>query len=83
MRMRLVTAFCMLSIVLVNQSPSARAQKVPAAPLTSAESSPKQLTPAPLRIAAGDLLNVSVFDTPELTQDTRVGANGTIDLAAL
>lgn len=38
-------------------------------------------TPVPLKIAAGDLLHISVFDVPEMTQEVRVGANGKAQLA--
>ena len=34
----------------------------------------------PVRIAAGDLLDVTVFDTPELSQKTRVDNGGDIEL---
>lgn len=39
--------------------------------------------PAPLKIAAGDLLHVTVFDVPEMTQDVRVGAKGEAQLALI
>jgi len=32
--------------------------------------------PAPLKIASGDLLHITVFDVPEMTQDVRIGAKG-------
>jgi len=34
-------------------------------------------------IAAGDLLNITVFDTPEMTQSVRVSKEGTITLALI
>lgn len=34
----------------------------------------------PVQIASGDLVEINVFDTPELSQKTRVGNNGRIDL---
>jgi polysaccharide biosynthesis/export protein len=37
--------------------------------------------PAPLKIAAGDLLHITVFDVPEMTQDVRIGAQGEAQLA--
>jgi len=40
-------------------------------------------TPVVLKIAAGDLLNITVFDVPEMTQDVRVGANGKAQLALI
>jgi polysaccharide biosynthesis/export protein len=42
-----------------------------------------KLTPLSTQIAAGDLLEISVFDTPELTQQVRVGADGKAELALL
>ncbi len=41
------------------------------------------LTALPTQIAPGDLLEISVFDTPELTQQVRVGADGRAELALL
>lgn len=46
-------------------------------------SSPSDLTVLPMQITPGDLLEVSVFDTPELTQQVRVGADGKAELALL
>jgi polysaccharide export outer membrane protein len=37
----------------------------------------------PVRIAPGDLLEISVFDIPEMTQQVRVGADGKAQLALL
>lgn len=39
--------------------------------------------PRPITIASGDLLQVTVFDVPEMTQEVRVGANGKADLALI
>jgi polysaccharide export outer membrane protein len=36
-----------------------------------------------LKISSGDLLEISVFDAPELTQQVRVGSDGTAGLALL
>src|SRR5579862_5055775 len=44
----------------------------------------QQRTPAPnIAIGAGDLLNVVVFDTPELTTSVRVSQDGDINLPVL
>lgn len=52
--------------------------------LLFAVSSASQVPSAPeLRIGAGDLLSVKVFNAPELTQDARVSASGEIVLALL
>lgn len=39
--------------------------------------------PAPLKIASGDLLHITVFDVPEMTQDVRIGAKGEAQLALI
>src|SRR5215471_9784226 len=45
-------------------------------------SSGKQ-TPVAIKIAPGDLLHITVFDVPEMTQEVRVGANGKAQLALI
>lgn len=40
-------------------------------------------TPTALKIAPGDLLHISVFDVPEMTQEVRVGAQGEAQLALI
>lgn len=37
----------------------------------------------PIKIAPGDLLEITVFDTPEMTQQVRVGADGKTQLALI
>lgn len=39
--------------------------------------------PAPLKIAPGDLLHITVFDVPEMTQDVRIGAKGEAQMALI
>jgi polysaccharide export outer membrane protein len=39
--------------------------------------------PAPLKVAPGDLLHITVFDVPEMTQDVRIGAKGEAQLALI
>jgi len=41
------------------------------------------ITGAPVTLGPGDLIDVSVFDTPELTQRTRVNSDGKISLALI
>jgi polysaccharide export outer membrane protein len=57
-----------------------------AQPDASADSSTPVLHPRAteetMRIGVGDLVDVRVFDTPELSTSQRVAANGTIDLPA-
>jgi polysaccharide biosynthesis/export protein len=48
-------------------------------PTTSSKDDPA----GALKIAAGDLVGVSVFDIPELTQELRVGSDGKIRLALI
>lgn len=43
-------------------------------------SSSKEM-PGALKIAPGDLLHITVFDVPEMTQDVRIGAGGEAQLA--
>ena len=52
------------------------------APLSSRPSSTK-ITAVPVKIAPGDLLDISVFDAPELAQQVRVGADGKAELALI
>ena len=49
---------------------------------TGQTSSTKQI-PVSLKIAPGDLLHITVFDVPEMTQEVRVGANGKAQLALI
>jgi polysaccharide biosynthesis/export protein len=60
-------------------SPTAQAQQDPGKtqPSSSAE------MPVSLKIAPGDLLHISVFDVPEMTQEVRVGASGKAQLALI
>lgn len=51
-------------------------------PQTGQTSSTKQI-PVSLKIAPGDLLHITVFDVPEMTQEVRVGANGKAQLALI
>jgi polysaccharide export outer membrane protein len=60
-------------------SPIARAQQDQG---NSQEPSTKEM-PAPLKIASGDLLHITVFDVPEMTQDVRIGAKGEAQLALI
>lgn len=60
-------------------SPIARAQQNQG---NSQESLTKEM-PAPLKIASGDLLHITVFDVPEMTQDVRIGAKGEAQMALI
>jgi polysaccharide biosynthesis/export protein len=52
------------------------------APANGQTSSTKVMA-VPVKIAPGDLLEITVFDVPEMTQEVRVGANGKAQLALL
>jgi len=79
------TSICVLFVLGVMYA-SASSAEAPngagATPLNSQPSSTKMIA-APVRIAAGDLLDISVFDNPELTQQVRVGADGKAQLALI
>src|ERR1051326_3252123 len=60
-------------------SPVARAQQDQG---NSQGPSTKEM-PAPLKIAPGDLLHITVFDVPEMTQDVRIGAKGEAQMALI
>jgi polysaccharide export outer membrane protein len=60
-------------------SPAARAQQDQG---TSQRPSATDM-PAPLKIAPGDLLHITVFDVPEMTQDVRIGSKGEAQLALI
>jgi polysaccharide biosynthesis/export protein len=64
--------FCVLMIVLANAQPLL-AQRV--LPVNSTA-----LAPHPLQISGGDLLDLSVFDTPELSGKLRVDERGDVTL---
>jgi len=65
--------------LLAVSSPLAPAQQSEA----NGHGAPPKDTPAPLKIAAGDLLHITVFDVPEMTQDVRIGAQGEAQLALI
>ena len=52
-------------------------------PAAAAPHMPAKMVSAPVQIAAGDLLEISVFDSPELAQQVRVGADGRAQLTLL
>src|SRR6478752_5319670 len=49
----------------------------------SGQASSSKEMPVALKIAPGDLLHITVFDVPEMTQDVRVGAGGEAQLALI
>jgi polysaccharide export outer membrane protein len=79
------TSMCILFVLGVMYASASSAEApngLGATPLNSQPSSTKMIA-APVRIAAGDLLDISVFDNPELTQQVRVGADGKAQLALI
>jgi polysaccharide biosynthesis/export protein len=73
----------LLSLVIWFATIFAAAQAAPPALSVNRPSSPGTLIPLPAHIAPGDLIEISVFDTPELTQQVRVGADGKAELALI
>jgi polysaccharide biosynthesis/export protein len=56
----------------------------PAGSVPAENASPNaKVVAVPVQIAPGDLLEISVFDVPEMTQQVRVGADGKAQLALL
>ncbi|HET9285393.1 MAG TPA: polysaccharide biosynthesis/export family protein [Candidatus Angelobacter sp.] len=60
-------------------SPMARAQQNG----TNGQTESGKEVPVTLRIAPGDLLHITVFDVPEMTQDVRVSSGGEAQLALI
>lgn len=52
-------------------------------PVTQPDSQPPSSKSSAVQIAPGDVLDISVFDVPELSQQVRVGADGTAQLALI
>jgi len=85
MRLRLEQLVCLLvgiAMVPLSTSSAAAQNGAQVAPTSSQSSSTKVLA-VPVKIAAGDLLEVSVFDSPELTQQVRIGSDGKAQLALI
>src|ERR1700722_18327765 len=69
---------CVVVVVLVDAAPLLAQQNL--APLAASALPPSTPLAYALRISAGDLLDVNVFDTPELTTKVRVNEGGTVTL---
>jgi polysaccharide biosynthesis/export protein len=67
-------------LVLVGNSPVSAQGILPPSASYSTESSASAPSAYALRISAGDLLDVSVFDTPDLSTKVRVDAHGVVTL---
>jgi polysaccharide biosynthesis/export protein len=72
------------SAITNGQAPATPAEQAPA----SGQASPTLIRPetgraqtsATIKIGPGDLLEITVFDVPEMTQQVRVGADGKVEL---
>jgi len=83
-QLRLRSYVCSLVVLAVmHSSANSSAQTgTPRTPLGNPSPSTKMMN-VPIQIAAGDLLEITVFDAPELTQQVRVGADGNVQLALI
>jgi polysaccharide export outer membrane protein len=84
MKQRRLNRSVWIAIVLASMhvaafSAVARAQQDP----ESGQTLLTRETPTALKIAPGDLLHITVFDVPEMTQDLRVGSKGEAQLALI
>lgn len=68
-----------LALMYLTSSPVVCAAQNPA----QVQASSSKEAPVSLKIDAGDLLHITVFDVPEMEQDVRVGANGRAQLALI
>jgi len=81
MRLQKSCILIVLAVLCISASSSAQTGTA-AKPPDSQPSSPKMMS-VPIQIAPGDLLEVTVFDAPELTQQVRVGSDGNVQLALI
>ena len=83
MRDQLETCVCLVLVVtLMHVAVSPTLVHAEPAPANGQASSTKVMA-VPVKIAPGDLLEITVFDVPELTQQVRVGADGKAQLALI
>jgi len=84
-RHQLETFVCILLVltVMLAWANPVWAQNTGAATPVNSSSATTKVIAVPVRIAPGDLLEISVFDVPELAQQVRVGADGTAQLALI
>jgi polysaccharide export outer membrane protein len=74
--------YLLLLLVACSWASLAAAQASPDVPKLSVRP-PQHAAAVPVPIASGDLLSVSVYDSPELAQKVRVEADGVVQLALL
>ena len=82
MRDQLDTSVCVV-LVLALMHVAVSSTVAHAEPAPASQESSTKVTAAPVKIAAGDLLEINVFDVPEMTQQVRVGADGKAQLALI
>jgi polysaccharide export outer membrane protein len=83
MRDQLKTSVCVvLVLALMHVAVSSTVAHAKPAPADGQASSTKVMA-VPVKIAPGDLLEITVFDVPEMTQQVRVGADGKAQLALI
>ena len=83
-RLRLqISAYSVLALALTCVSASSSAQTSSGVKPAESQLSSKTMMNVPVQIASGDLLEISVFDAPELTQQVRVGSDGNVQLALI
>jgi polysaccharide export outer membrane protein len=83
-RNQLETSLCVLVVlaVMLAQPCSSAAQTSPGTTRIKSQQ-PTKIVAVPVPIAPSDLLEITVFDAPELTQQVRVGADGKVQLALI
>jgi|SRR5712664_2990828 len=82
MRIKMRRYIALFAILLTSACPLPLVAQNPSSPAPAAESSLPVLnaTAHPLQISAGDLLEISVYDTPDLSGKLRVDEHGNISL---
>src|SRR4029077_8542247 len=79
MRDQLKTPLCVVLVLVAVSSNVTHAEQASA----NGEASSTNVMAVPVKIASSDLLEVTVFDVPEMTQQVRVGADGKAQLALI
>src|SRR5437870_4312015 len=83
MRDQLETSVCLILVLaLIHVAVSSTLAHAELAPANGHASSTNVMA-VPVKIAPGDLLEITVFDVPELTQQVRIGADGKAQLALI
>src|ERR1700741_2428788 len=83
-RRQLSTSVCVLvALGLMHVLASSEAQNGAGVTQLNSQPTSTKVVAVPVKIAPGDLLEITVFDAPELTQHVRVGADGKTQLALL